>query len=323
MPDDPKLWVALTTGGLALLGSVYATVMNYRSGIKQGRFNADHATALERLKDQLQKQREEQLAQAESEKVIAKFREPLAHAAYDLQSRIYNILDDKQEFLQTFYTEGNSREKEYAVENTVFLFAQFLGWTEAIRQEIQFLDLGREKQTRELRNLQDGIYHLLGTDKLGAEFRMFAGEQRAVGELMIERGTGAVRCIGFAAFCTDRKPAIDYWLDPLREDIRRMATESQPLALRLIKIQNALIELLKFLDPKFDHFPESSGNQSRTRTERKARPRSLLSESSEIRWRWRRYRQTTIGSSGNPAAGGRSRKSGPWGARWARESRIP
>ena len=59
------------------------------------------------------------------------------HAAYDLQSRIFNILE--RGFLDRYYFRGSEREKEYAMENTVFLVAQFLGWTEAIREEIQKL----------------------------------------------------------------------------------------------------------------------------------------------------------------------------------------
>ena len=56
-----------------------------------------------------------------------------------------------RDFLIRYYTNGTTREKEYAVENTVFLLAQFLGWTELIRQEIQFLDLGTTGTSRQSR----------------------------------------------------------------------------------------------------------------------------------------------------------------------------
>ncbi len=69
----------------------------------------------------------------------------MMHAVYDLQSRIFNIL--KRDFLTAYYTNGTDREKFYAQQNTVFLVAQFLGWTELIRQEIQFLDLGFNDHT--------------------------------------------------------------------------------------------------------------------------------------------------------------------------------
>src|ERR1035437_710885 len=236
MGDDAKVWLALSTSGLALAGTLYTAIVNYRSQQKLARLNAT-----------LQSERDEQIAQRVAQKVVAKFRDPLMHAAYDLQSRIFNIL--RLGFLARYYTNGSMREKEYAIENTVFLLAQFLGWTEAIRQEIQFLDLDADHQTRELRKLQDGIYTQLQTDRFGEGFRLFAGEQRAVGELMLDRTTAVCRCLGFAAFMSPaRNPAIDRWLDPLRDDVRQMAVSLATFEDRLARIQHSMIDLLAFLD---------------------------------------------------------------------------
>jgi len=256
MPDDPKLWVAFGTSGLALAGTIYTTIINHRNQNKQDSFKAHAERELATLNPKLQAERDKRLAQLDAEKIIPKFRDPLMHAAYDLQSRIFNIM--KQAFLRVYYANGSPRDKEYAVENTVFLVAQFLGWTEAIRQEIQFLDLAGDDQTRSFRKLQDNIYTQLQTDALGSGFRLFAGEQRAVGELMIDRATGNPGCIGFATFVTDRKPALDHWLDPLRDDIKRMAIDTKPFEARLVSIQHSMIDLLAFLDPGYVRFPLSN-----------------------------------------------------------------
>jgi hypothetical protein len=245
MADDPKSWIALSTAGLALAGSVYSAFANFRGQQK-----------LERLKSELQEAREHREEQRQFQQLISKFRDPLMHAAYDLQSRIYNIV--QQNFLTRYLVNGSPREQEYAIENTAFLFAQFLGWTEAIRQEVQFLDLGADAETKRLRRLQDHIYSQLQTDQLGHGFRLFAGEQRALGELMIERGTTGCRCIGYAAFSTGRKADIDRWLDPLREDLKQMAIDSQPFTERLTGVQHSMIDLLAFLDPDFVRFAEAS-----------------------------------------------------------------
>jgi len=77
-----------------------------------------------------------------------------------------------------------------------------------------------------------------------------------VGELMINRVGAFPRCIGFAAFLKDRNPHIDHWLDLLREDVKKMADNVQPFENRLINIQNALIDLLDFLDPNGVYFSE-------------------------------------------------------------------
>ena len=245
MAEDPRFWVALGTSGIALAGTIYTSIVGYRGQQKLARLNAE-----------LQEDREDRQAKLESRKVVSKYRDPLMHAAYDLQSRIFNIL--RRDFLTRYYAIGSPREKDYAVENTVFLVAQFLGWTEAVRQEIQFLDLDENDQTRRLRQLQDAIFTQLQTDTLGTGFRLFAGEQRAVGELMIDRTASACRCIGFAAFTNSRNPAIDRWLDPLRDDVKQMAVQRGQFEDRLVCIQHSMIDLLEFLDPGFVRFPQSN-----------------------------------------------------------------
>ncbi len=243
--DDPKIWAAFITGILALIGTIWVAVLNDRS-----------RKELASLNDSLQTERDERRARQEAEKIVSKFRDPLLNAAYDLQSRIYNIL--VLGFLPYKYTKGSALDKEYAVENTVFLVAQFLGWTELTRQEVQFIDLGNDDETRELRNLQDRIYGQFQTDRFGKGFQLYAGNQRAIGELMIDRTGELPRCIGYAAFLKDRKDNIDHWLDPLREDVKKMAKNVQPYEKRLISIQHALIDLLKFLDPEYVYFPSES-----------------------------------------------------------------
>jgi len=254
--EDTKIWLALIAAGLSFVGTISGIIVNYLGNAKQNRLRAGTDAELTKLKSELETERDKRLEQLAAEKVVSKYRDPLLHAAYDLQSRIFNIL--KKAFLTRYYENGSDREREYAVENTVFLLAQFLGWTELIRQEIQFLDLGIDQETRELRGLQDDMYTVLQSDKLGIGLRLFAGEQRAVGELMIEGAPGVRRCIGFATFLMNRDAALDHWLDPLREDIRTMSNDAGPFEARLVSMQHSLIDLLRFLDPKGLRFP--SGN---------------------------------------------------------------
>jgi hypothetical protein len=267
MTDDPKIWAAFVAGGLSLLGTIYATIMGHIGRREQDRVNADTAREMEDhrartneklavLNAELQAERDERLAERESEKVVSRFRDPLLHAAYDFQSRIYNILST--DYLGRYYTNGTPRESAYAIENTVFLLSQFLGWTELIREEIQFLDLGSEEHTRQLRTLQDRMFTQLHTEKLGTGFRLFPGEQRIVGELMIDRSSGGARCVGFAPFRRSRPAQLDELLDPLRDDLKAMAANVAPYEDRLTRIQHSLIDLLHFLDEDYVWFPESS-----------------------------------------------------------------
>lgn len=147
MSEDTKTLMALVAALLSLLGVFYSTIVGYFRGREQDRFKAETDEKLANLKAKsdeklasfkadtdkelaelnakLQAERDKELEQQAAEKVVSRFRDPLLHAAYDLQSRIFNIL--KRGFLKRYYTDGSPREKEYAVENTVFLLAQFLG----------------------------------------------------------------------------------------------------------------------------------------------------------------------------------------------------
>jgi hypothetical protein len=51
------------------------------------------AASLENFREEERKRREEETERAETHKVTAKYREPLARAAYDLQSRLYKLVN--------------------------------------------------------------------------------------------------------------------------------------------------------------------------------------------------------------------------------------
>lgn len=198
-----ELVVALISGAVALSAAGIAVWGQFRS--------ARLAAELGDLK--LAEQR-----RIESEKALSRYREPLARAAYDLQSRLYNILE--QGLVRVYFDNGDKRERSYVVENTIFLVAQYFAWKEIIRRNIQYIDLGEDEQTRQLARLQDDIYALFQTDGFDPILRVFAGEQRAIGERMIREGVRGPECAGYAAFLDQIAKAPDPLLEPIREDVR-------------------------------------------------------------------------------------------------------
>jgi hypothetical protein len=73
-------------------------------------------------------------ARHDAEAVLARYREPLLGAAYELQGRLWNILS--LDFLRRYYFEGDEAQKTYAVENTLYVLAQYFCWSEILRHEI-------------------------------------------------------------------------------------------------------------------------------------------------------------------------------------------
>ncbi len=204
-------------------------------------FTAINSKEVEKLKIETQREKE-----------LSGFREPLARAAYDLRSRIHNIL--KQNLIGTFVAKGDEREKTYVVNNTAFLIGQYLCWTELTRREIQFIDLGSTEKTRKLTKLQDQISDIFGTDRYKKPFRLFAGEQRAIGEAMITNGAKGLECMGYGTFLKGFGYGANPLVDGLRKDVYALEESMEPAQARLASLNNALVDLLDLLDSDYVRF---------------------------------------------------------------------
>ena len=196
-----------------------------------------------------------EIRRIDAEKNTAKYREPLAHAVYDPQSRLYNILT--LDFLGEYYIRGDERSRAYVVENTTFLIAQYFAWTEIVRRDIQYIDAGGNEQTRTLARLRDGIYTLFQTDRYHRLLRVFAGEQRAIGERMIFEGPRGLECIGYAAFLFRVDTGLDSLTAALRDDVQNVGMDLKSAAPRLVALQSSLVDLLALLDPEYIRFPRN------------------------------------------------------------------
>ena len=214
-------------------------------------FRSESAMALEQFRDRRIRELAEEARTEEASRVIARYRDPLLRSAYDLQSRIYNI-----------YRPGGfkgGKDPEYLRLNTLFLFAEFLGWLEIIRREIQFLDLGAVRETKVLSRALQGVqYEISETYKHSDEFYLYRGQQRAIGELMLVRAEGPTtsglryECMGYAAFAAAQEnPAFANWFTRLGHAISQLP-QSRPE--RLVLVQRALIDLIDLLDPGRDRF---------------------------------------------------------------------
>lgn len=207
-----------------------------------------------RLEAEIENLRLAEQRRFEAERTAARCREPLARAAYDLQSRLYNIL--QTDLLGAFYDHGDDRERSYVVDNTAFLLAQYFAWTEIVRRDLQYIDLGQDEETRNLARLQDDVYSLFQTDRFSRPFRVFAGEQRAIGERMIQNSSQGRECIGYAAYLDQLAKGGDRLIEALREDVRTLSANLPMARPRLVALQHALTDLLAFLDPEFVRFPK-------------------------------------------------------------------
>jgi hypothetical protein len=188
-------------------------------------------------------------ARREARKVLETYREPLLAAAFELQSRLHNILC--RDFIDD-YVIGNKAGKQHAaLESTLYVFAQFFGWREIIRREVQFLRFARDEETREVARLLRDIAETFLSDAFGPQFMIWRAEQRGLGERMIVASDGRPSCMGYASFL-EQRGTMQEWLEPLERDLRQIEGDGRK---RLTEVQHLLVDLVRKLDEKQMRYP--------------------------------------------------------------------
>lgn len=240
-----------------LLTGWIAPILGIAAAIISGIF----ATRARTSEHRLQRQRE---ADEHFRNVVLQAREPLLYAASDLQSRIYNIVNGR--FIQEYARSEHKRHRVNVSEYTAFLFAQYFGWAEAMRQAVLLSEMaGVEGAPPENIDQRPGtvaavmreISDTLRTDAYGSEFMLFAAEQHAIGELMFSwdntpggRTPSVSRYASFAKRFRDETHAgqeFRTWLEAINEGMELL--DSEPVRERLSQVQNHLVDLMNLLDP--------------------------------------------------------------------------
>jgi hypothetical protein len=211
------------------------------------------------LQHQLELQRARANKELLVEEVMTRYREPLLRAAFDLQSRIFNIYNNR--FLDTYLLRGTPDEQEYAVNSTLFLLADYFGWVEIVRRGVQYLELGDSSRNRGLAERLEAIRDTFAATKEYPDsvLRVLRVEQRALGELMIQQTAthaSGLECVGFAHFTTklESDPEFERWFGRRKLDVHELAED--PGRPRLRQLQHDLVDLIDFLDPGRHRFPD-------------------------------------------------------------------
>lgn len=188
-------------------------------------------------------------ARREARSVLERHRDPLLAAAYELQARLHNVLCNR--FTEDYVLGNKAGKQQAALESTLYVFAQFFGWREVIRREIQFLRFLNDGETREVAQLLRDIGETFLTDDYGHQFMVWRVEQRGLGECMIVTSDGKATCMGFATFVRQRA-TMKEWLDPLERDLREIDDGGRS---RLTKLQHLLLDLVQKLDENRTRYP--------------------------------------------------------------------
>lgn len=236
---NAELATALVASVVAVAGIFISSRANQRLTVLQAELNDEAA---------------ERSRRAERHDVMSRRRDPLLWAAYDLQSRLFNI--GSGGFLAVYYAGGSERDRAYARSSTLYVVADYLGQVEILRRQVQFLDLGVREENRKIVSHFTAIGNAWNSDAYADRcLQIFRTDQRAIGELMID-DTGD-SCLGYASFCKrlDEEPEFWAWFEALSEGVHHLASMPQPHP-RLARLQVALMDLIDMLDPEAERFPD-------------------------------------------------------------------
>jgi hypothetical protein len=245
---SPEVAVAVVSAVVSLLGAVLAGLMTTWSAQRTRRYES-----------LIEAQQRAQTKAEQAEAALSRYREPLLGAAHNLQARLYNIVDNH--FLASYLHEGDPEQQRYARDYTVYVLAEYLCWAEIIRRDLRFLDLGSVPANRRFVELLEISQRALSREALPRPWRLFRGQQRAIGELMMIHtdDTDAVghESLGYVGFCArlDHDPDFAEWFTRLRSDLDDLAVADSTGLIRLTMLQHALVDLIEFLDPDQHRVP--------------------------------------------------------------------
>jgi hypothetical protein len=220
-------------------------------------WNSVQTQRLTALNDRLTREREAESKAEQAVKLVARYRDPLLEAAFDLQSRLYNALSKTN----TFRWHGND---DYFLPSTLFLVGQFFGWVEILRRDMLYDDIANIGEAKALLTKIKGIQGLFSetTGSYLDRRRIYRVEQRAIGEIMIDDtsvgrdGIAFRTTIGYAKFKRSLDdPHFSSWFKSFESGLDTPPRSDEPDRLRAIQI--ALIDLIDFLDPDKERFAGS------------------------------------------------------------------
>lgn len=213
-------------------------------------FLATAGASLYRYRKEKEKDRQARLdaVNAERRADAARFIIPFMRASENLQSRLWNILDNKGlGVLRDQYGDERTHADEI-----LYQFAQYFGWQASVER---YSEYGRDQSVIDL---SEEIRHLLATDTLGSELRLFRPQQRDLGQMAVVRAGLDPSALTFDVTpFTDfrnqvdnvpgRKP-VEAFLDTIRT--AKSDNYEEKGRERLVKIQRSLVKLLEYLESK-------------------------------------------------------------------------
>jgi hypothetical protein len=193
---------------------------------------------------------------SETDKIVAKYRDPLLLAAQDLQCSLYHIVDDKENPPHRDDPHSEAPSSIYAC----FAVGQFFSWSHMLHRHAQFLSFSTDKHNEELVGALYKIQKEFGEGHYGQPFVLWRCQQMGIGEEMTTGGDSNDTenfCKGYATFkkrWEDEKDDFKKWFSTIKDGYTLLTEnpkdDSNDLKQHVRRLQHLLLELMVILDPR-------------------------------------------------------------------------
>lgn len=218
----------------------------------------------------------------ETQKLVAKYRDPLMLAAHDLQSKTWSITDGG---VATHILSAGAREQANMRVYPAFLVGQYLSWVFILRRQVQFLKFSTNEKNNQLTDKLAQITEAFAGSsghlawKREEPFRLYRSQQMAIGEILTVKEGDELYCMGYAEFkkalgadADNVNPSIDLWFSELIKGIVEVAELRANWLLhqgpypkipdqRMRCLQHLLIDLIEILNPGRSGIDPNSKNR--------------------------------------------------------------
>jgi hypothetical protein len=224
-----------------------------------------HARDLAEARQQAERKHEEfkaalgvQLSQKERiREQILRWANPILGSVTTLESRLGNILDHGGHLaLSPPDAQGGKAQTlddwsisyDYFMPSTLFLFAQYFCWVRRLEEELSFELFASQEE-------KDGFFAAIGAVNralgsfpprypgTGKDLQLFALQQRGIGEALMLRDNGSVRCMGYYDLVQKLgEPALGAQMAPLKRWLEGLQPGERRWH-RLEAVRTALVNL--------------------------------------------------------------------------------
>jgi hypothetical protein len=242
--------IALASGVLGIRNRRSMIALQSELDTQREKEVADHQASVEEQVSEKRRIREE----------VLRWTNPVLEAVDALESRLKNILNDGLYLAMRQHRDERPVNPDWAVSydyvlpTTLYLFAYYFAWVRLLQERLSFELFGSEEVKERFFaalwrvNKALASWPLEGVTGGGRDAQVFALQQRAIGEAVIQRGLESARPMTVPQFLDAYRDEDDLTFHALLEPLRSLVEDLEPESKRWTRLSLTLAALRAFKD---------------------------------------------------------------------------